>query len=282
MSPPSSESSHAAGAVVVTGASGGIGHATSRALREHGFRVFGTILPHEDGGTLAAIGVTAVPLELTSAESVRGARDTVLAALGEERLAGLVNNAGIADGGPIELLDLDAVRRVFEVNVLGLIAVTQAFIPHLRESRGRIVNVSSVSGVLSMPFLAPYCASKFATEAISDSLRRELHPFGVQVVVIRPAVTRTPIWDKAAEQDLTRYVGTPYEPVIDKVQRRLLKSRNKGLDPSQVAAAILRALTEPNPPTRIPVLRKRTKYLLGTWLPDRFIDRMVARQLWGK
>src|SRR5262249_14208922 len=156
---------------------------------------------------------------------------------------GLVNNAGIADGGPLELLDIGAVRHVFEVNVLGLIAITQPFLPKLRESKGRIVNMSSVSGRLAVPFLAPYCASRFAVEAISDSLRRELYPFGVHVVVIHPAVVRTAIWDKAAKQDVERYRGPVYEPVIPEALRRIRKSQQKGLDPAEVARAIVEALT---------------------------------------
>src|SRR5215468_1069540 len=215
-------------AVVVTGAAGGIGFATSRLLRERGFRVFGTLLESEDSTRLEQIGATPVRLEVTNAASVQQASRSILDQLGSAPLAGLVNNAGIADGGPLELLDIGAVRHVFEVNVLGLIAITQPFLPKLRESKGRIVNMSSVSGRLAVPFLAPYCASKFAVEAISDSLRRELYPFGVHVVVIQPAVVRTAIWDKAAKQDVERYRGTVYEPVIPEALRRIRKSQQKG------------------------------------------------------
>jgi NAD(P)-dependent dehydrogenase (short-subunit alcohol dehydrogenase family) len=269
------------GAVLVTGASGGIGFATSQVLTAQGFRVFGTLLPGEDDAPLKKAGIVPVRLDQTNAASVESARADVLAQLGGAPLVGLVNNAGIADGGPIELLDMAAVRQVFEVNVLGVIAVTQAFLPALRAAKGRIVNVSSVSGRLAMPFLAPYCASKFAIEAISDSLRRELHPFGVKVVVIQPAVTRTGIWDKAAQQDLERYRGTPYESVIPEAQRRILKNRTKGLDPALVARAIADGLTASDPPIRIPVLKKRTKHLLALWMPDRVIDRMISKKLWG-
>jgi len=267
-------------AVVVTGAAGGIGFATSRMLRERGFRVFGTLLENEDSTRLEEIGVTPVRLEVTDAASVRQASTFILDQLGSAPLAGLVNNAGIADGGPLELLDIGAVRHVFEVNVLGLIAITQPFLPKLRESKGRIVNMSSVSGRLAVPFLAPYCASKFAVEAISDSLRRELYPFGVHVVVIQPAVVRTAIWDKAAKQDVERYRGTVYEPVIPEAQRRIRKSQQKGLDPAEVARAIVAALTVAEPPTRVPVVKKRKNLLLASWIPDRMLDRMIARKVW--
>ena len=268
-------------AVLITGASGGIGFATSRALIERGFRVFGSHLPSEDAAPLSAIGVTPVALDVTDVASVDAARDQVARALGDAPLVGLVNNAGIADGGPIEMADLESVRRMLDVNVFGLFAVTKAFLPALRAAKGRVVNVSSVSGRFAAPYLGAYCACKFAVEAFSDSLRREMLPFGVDVIVIRPAITRTPIWDRAADLDMERFRGTAYEDAVVKVQRRMLKSRRKGLDPSRVADAIVGALTETRPRTRIAVLRKGKwrKYLLSIWLPDRIVDRFVAQTL---
>src|SRR5262249_14894085 len=147
-------------AVVVTGASGGLGRATSELLVQRGFRVFGTLLDSEDSAPLEHTGVVPVRLDVTKPASVRAAAERIHQLLGAMPLAGLVNNAGIANGGPIELLDLDELREVFEVNVLGLVAVTQAFLPRLREAKGRIINISSVSGRLAVPFLAPYCGSK--------------------------------------------------------------------------------------------------------------------------
>jgi NAD(P)-dependent dehydrogenase (short-subunit alcohol dehydrogenase family) len=272
----------AGGAVFVTGASGGIGFATSRALAERGFRVFGSHLPAEDAEPLRGIGVSPLALDVTDVSSVEAARDRIAAALGDVPLVGLVNNAGIADGGPIEMADLDAVRRMLEVNVFGLFAVTKAFLPALRAARGRVVNVSSVSGQFAAPFLGAYCACKFALEAFSDSLRREMLPFGVDVIVVRPAITRTAIWDRASALDLERFRGSGYEAVAVKVRQRMLKSSRKGLDPAQVAGAIVRALTEAKPPTRIAVLRKGKlrKYLLSGWLPDRMVDRVVAQKIW--
>jgi NAD(P)-dependent dehydrogenase (short-subunit alcohol dehydrogenase family) len=269
------------GAVVVTGATGGIGFATSRALKDLGFRVFGSHLPSESRAPLDELGIDAFSLDITDPASVDRGREQVLESLGGAPLTGLVNNAGIADGGPVEMTDLDALRRMLDVNVFGMFAVTKAFLPSIRAARGRIVNVSSQSGHLAVPFLSAYCACKFAVEAFSDSLRREMLPFGVQVVVLQPAITRTPIWDRAADIDLEQFRGTPYEKVAEKIKKRMLKSQRKGLDPSVVAAAIARALTEPRPPTRIPVLRKgkRAKYVLSGLLPDRIIDRLVAKEL---
>lgn len=270
----------ATGAVVVTGATGGIGFATSCALRARGLRVYGAFLPGEDTTQLEAAGALPVPLDVTDPRSAEAARDVIAHALQGIPLVALVNNAGIADGGPIELLDLDSVRRQLEVNVFGVFAVTKTFLPMLRASRGRVVNISSMSGRLAVPFLAPYCACKFAVEALSDSLRREMYPFGVGVIVIQPAMVRTPIWDRAVDIDLEHYRGTPYERVAGKMKKRLMKGRTKGLDPAVVAQAVVRAVTEENPPTRIPVLKKRMRYILAGWLPDRIIDRMVARQIW--
>lgn len=272
------------GAVLVTGATGGIGFATSHALKERGFRVFGTFLPVEDPARLSEAGIEPIRLDVTDTVSVEAARDEVVRLLGETaHLSGLVNNAGIADGGPIELLDLDSVRRMLDVNIFGVFAVTKAFLPLLRMSKGRIVNVSSMSGRLAVPFLGPYCACKFALEAISDTLRREMLPFGVDVVVVQPAVTRTPIWDRVAEVDVGRFRGTPYERVAERVKKRMAKSQRKGLDPSVIAAAIVRGLTEANPPTRIPVVRKgkKRRLILQDWLPDRMIDRIVAKKIWA-
>ena len=269
------------GSIVVTGASGGIGFATARALQEMGFRVFGGHLPSEDRAPLEQAGVSPVALDVTRPESIAAACEQIVRAAGDAPVVGLVNNAGIADGDPIEMADLDSVRRLLEVNVFGVFAVTQAFLPHLRASRGRIVNISSMSGRLAVPFLGAYCACKYAVEGLSDTLRREMIPFGVEVVVVQPAITRTAIWDRAADVDLERFRGTVYESVAAKVVKRMLKARRKGLDPSVVAQAVVRALTDPKPPTRIPVLRegKRMRYLLAGWLPDRTIDRIVAREL---
>ena len=267
-------------AVVVTGASGGIGLATSTLLVERGFRVFGTLMDAEDSAPLERAGVTPVRLDVTSTASVRAAAGRIDQPLGDAALAGLVNNAGIAAGGAVELLDLEVLRQVFAINVLGLVAVTQAFLPRLRAARGRIVNMSSVSGRLAVPFSTPYCGSKFAVEAISDCLRREVQAFGVDVIIIEPAVVRTPIWDKLLAQNFDHYRGTPYEPVVARAQRTLRKNRDKGIEPIEVARVIAHALTVVRPPIRIPVLRKRSNHFLGQWMPDWYVDRVIARKLW--
>src|SRR5438093_1841345 len=188
--------------VVVTGASTGIGAAIARDLSGRGFRVFGTVRRAEDEAALERAGVTAVRMDVTDPTSIARAREQVERALAGAPLEGLVNNAGIPAAGPLELFPLDELRRVLEVNLVGVLAVTQAFLPLLKASRGRIVNMSSIAGLGALPFMGPYAASKFALEAMSDSLRRELLPFGVRVIVIEPGSFKTAIWSKVEAMDL--------------------------------------------------------------------------------
>lgn len=269
------------GAVVVTGASTGIGAETARALRASGFDVFGTIRRHQDGPGLEETGAQPVTMDVTDAASIARAHDTVVAALGEHPLVGLVNNAGIPVAGPLEHLPLNELRRVLEVNVIGAVAVTQAFLPELRRARGRIVNVSSISGRVALPFMGPYAASKFALEAISDSLRRELIPSGVAVIVIEPGTIRTPIWSKVEAISLEPYRGTTYEKVLDRVLPSAVARADRGLPTAAVAKAIVTALTARRPKPRIPVVRSRLRMHALRLLPDRWIDREVARRLWS-
>jgi NAD(P)-dependent dehydrogenase (short-subunit alcohol dehydrogenase family) len=269
--------------VLVTGATSGIGLVTSRQLVAAGFRVLGGAFPTEDTAALREAGGTPVTLDVTDDASVRRARDQASEALAGAPLWGLVNNAGIVGAGPIEYVDLTELRRVFEVNVFGLVAVTQAFLPQLRESRGRIVNMSSLSALLAVPFLSPYNASKAAVEAISDSLRREVEHFGVEVVIVEPGVTRTPLWRHADAIDLGPFRSTPYAAALEKVHGTAVRKGGKGQPPENVARAIVQALTDPKPPTRIRVQRKlkaKIRYSLLPLLPDRLIDRLVADRVW--
>jgi NAD(P)-dependent dehydrogenase (short-subunit alcohol dehydrogenase family) len=166
------------------------------------------------------------------------------------------------------------------VNVLGVVAVTQAFLPLLRAARGRIVNISSVSARLALPFNGPYAASKYALEGLSDSLRRELEPVGVGVTVIQAGSVRTAIWDKIAAVELERFAGSVYEPALRKLRELALRSGERGIAPEIVAAAIVRALEAPRPPVRILVTgRDRLMQRVIPFLPARILDRLVARQI---
>ena len=190
-------------AFLVTGASTGIGAASRLDLDGRGFRVFAGIRREEDGRRIqeqATPRLTPVTLDVTDAATIAAAAETIAAAVGAAGLAGLVNNAGIAVAGPLELLPTEQVRRQFEVNVIGQIAVTQAMLPLLRCATGRIVNIGSLNGFLSPPHLASYAASKFALEAITDSLRVELRHWGILVSIVEPGVIQTPIREKSRSQ----------------------------------------------------------------------------------
>ena len=272
------------GAVVVTGASSGIGWATALALAHGGWLVFAGVRRGADGeallATAGAIGagtlLRPVELDVTDEGSVARAAGEVGAEVGRrgERLVGLVNNAGIAVAGPVEEVPLARLREVLEVNVVGAVAMTQALLPLLRAGRGRIVNVSSVSGRIASPFLGAYAASKFALEALSDALRVELMPWGLAVVLVEPGPVATPIWGKGAalaEEDRAG-IGddSPYAPYLERVRAAFGDGAMRGITPEEVAAVIARALSVPRPRARYPMGRNR----LAVGLIARLMGRM--------
>jgi NAD(P)-dependent dehydrogenase (short-subunit alcohol dehydrogenase family) len=268
-------------AVLITGASSGIGEATARLFAGKGFRTFAGFRSEEDGARLGAAGLDPVRLDVTDGASVDAAADRVRTGLGTGGvLTALVNNAGVPSAGPLELMPEEEIRRVMEVNLFGALRVSRTFLPLLRASGGRIVNVSSVSGLRVYPFLGAYAASKHALEAISDAFRRELIPFGVDVVVVEPGPIRTPIWDRPEIRDVQTYAGTDYETVLRRVRETALRGAARGLPAERVAEAIHRAVTLRRPPARIPVVRSRLRFHLSRLLPDRWIDRLVARFLY--
>src|SRR5918996_2317979 len=232
------------GAVLVTGASTGIGEATARHLGERGHRVFAGVRKSSDGERLRAAGngrVTPVELDVTDQSQIEEVVGAIAAEVESDGLLGVVNNAGIALGGPVEFLELDDWRRQFDVNVFGLLAVTKQVLPLIRKARGRIVLVGSIGGRLASPFLAPYSASKFALEAIADSLRVELHPFGIRVALIEPGAVKTEIWEKGRatadelEQELPPEALERYGSVIEKARRVLAFQERIGIAPLEVA-----------------------------------------------
>ncbi len=274
-----------AGAVFVTGATSGIGLATATLLARQGWHVFGGTEPGEDSTALAAAGAELVAIDVTLPESLEAAFRTIEAKLAGAPLWGLVNSAGVVAAGPVEMHNMAEARHVFDVNVLGVFAVSQAFLPLIRAARGRVVNLSSLSGLLAVPFMGPYNASKAAIESLSDTMRRELAPLGVHVVAIQPGVTRTPMWDKAEQIDLKPYDGTAYERAVDTVKRTAVGKGRRGQPPERVAEAIFQALTVARPPSRIRVQRNRSSNLFYSLLPliaDRIIDRKVVEVVWGK
>ena len=275
-------------ACVVTGASTGIGRATAKKLAERGFRVFGSVRRIADAEALRdELGDALTPLlfDVTNTEAVRAAAAQVARELGpRDKLAGLVNNAGVAVAGPMLELPLEDLRRQLEVNVVAQVGVMQAFAPLLGTDRartgppGRIVNMSSVAGRMAFPFMGPYCASKHALEAISDALRREMLLYGIEVVVIEPGAVATPIWDKAEAADMSGVEGTEYAKPAKTMMTQMLADGRKGLPPERIAEAVLRGLTERRPPTRIAVVPQRFRnWTIPRLLPDRLLDAMVGR-----
>jgi len=209
----------------------------------------------------------------------------VEAALGGETLAGLVNNAGIAVAGPLLHLDIDELRKQFDVNLIGQLIVTQAFAPLLgadpdrKGAKGRIVMISSVGGTNASPFVGPYSASKFAIEGLSESLRRELMIHGIDVIIVAPGAVATPIWDKAEDIDIARYANTAYAPALDRVLAYMLELGRKGLKPDVLGEAVWKALTVAKPKTRYVVTPDRVEHFMVNHLPKRVVDNIFAGRL---
>ena len=274
-------------AAVVTGTSTGIGRSTVRMLDREGWRVFAGVRREEDAESLRAelsARVQPLLLDVTDGESVAQAAKEVEAAVGAEGLAGLVNNAGIGFGGPLEFTDVDVMRRGFEVNVFGPVRVTQAFLPLLRPARGRVVNVSSGAGRLATPLLGPYCASKFALEALSDALRLELRSAGIHVAVVEPGFVDTPMQGKALEDVERMRAGLPeqgrawYAEAIDRYEQNLSRFAKNAATPEAVARAVLDALIDERPSART-LVGTDAKLLapLANLLPDRARDALLGR-----
>ncbi len=275
--------------IVITGASTGIGKACALELDRRGFRVFAGVRTDEARRNLqmqASPRLLPLRIDVTDAGSIAAARELVSQTAGPAGIAGLVNNAGIAVPGPLEAVPLDALRRQFEVNLLGQVAVTQAFLPLLRKGRGRIVNLSSVNGGLSPPYMGPYSASKFALEAITDALRVELRAWGIEVSAVEPGPIDTPIWEKAsvAADELAGRVAPEmlafYDADLAAIRRYSERARRRAAPVERVVKAVVHALTAKRP---------KTRYYLGwdVWfccttfrlLPDRLRDWIVCKAI---
>jgi NAD(P)-dependent dehydrogenase (short-subunit alcohol dehydrogenase family) len=277
----------AGGTVVITGASTGIGHAAAVRLAAAGFTVYAGVRNDADGERLRAGGLRPLTIDVTDHATIAAAAAEVEKAVGPAGLAGLVNNAGIAVSGPVEFIPIEDWRRQLDVNVIGQVATIQAFLPLLRAGRGRIVNVSSIGGRIALPLVGPYAASKFALEAISDSLRRELHGQGIEVSVVQPGGVKTPIWDKGLSAADKIEAATPpegrrlYGGIIDALRRQVQTIATKtGMEPEEVAEPIFHALTAKKPRTRYLVGREaKLRWAIAKRVPDRVFDRLVASQL---
>ena len=274
--------------VVITGASTGIGWATAKLLLDRGFRVFGSVRKQADADRLGSeFGANFTPLifDVTDEAAVLTAARAVRNQLNGETLAGLVNNAGIAVAGPVLELAADEFRRQMDVNVIGPIIATQAFgpllgsDPSLKGPKGRIVMISSVAGRNGNPLMSAYSTSKFAIEGLSESLRRELMLFGIDVVIVAPGPVKTPIWSKSDDVDISAYRNSPYFPALERIRKYMMKLGEIGLPAERIAEAIFVALTSPSPKVRYQVTPDPMRHLTTAVLPKRMIDKIIARRL---
>ena len=275
--------------IVVTGASTGIGWGCVKVLTGKGFHVFGSVRKQADADRLSKeFGASFTPLifDVTDEAAVAAAAKAADAKLAGQPLFGLVNNAGIANPGPLLHQDIAAFRQQLEVNVTGQLIVTQAFAPLLgaapdrrTATPGRICMMSSVGGKQAAPFVGAYSGSKFALEGVSEALRRELMIYGVDVIVIAPGAIATPIWDKADTVDVTRYANTPYAKPLDTVKTYMIDMGRKGLAPERIGEAVHTALTTPNPKTRYVITPEPLTNWLGNNLPKRLVDNTIAKRL---
>jgi NAD(P)-dependent dehydrogenase (short-subunit alcohol dehydrogenase family) len=274
---------------VITGASTGIGRGAVKVLIGRGWRVFAGVRKSADAASLRQeFGAKVVPLvfDVTDGMGVRSAAAEVRKQLAGRTLKGLVNNAGMGIGGPLMHQPIDEIRRVLEVNVLGPVRVAQAFLPQLGADQslsggpGRVINITSVGGKIAPPFLGDYAMSKHALEAFSESLRRELMIYGIDVIAIGPGAVVTPIWDKAEQTDDRPYAKTDYAAALKAFKQRFIAEGRKGLPPERIGEAIHHALTAPKPRARYAVLRGRfINWTLPNFLPKRVVDRLIAAQV---
>lgn len=272
--------------ILISGASTGIGFATAQFLQKKGFTVLGGVRKPEDGALLEQeIGCDSCILDVTKEDDIAGAANLMAQRTASGDKISLLNNAGIAIGGPLECVAMDEIRQQLDVNVIGLIALTQAMLPQIRETKGRIVNMGSIAGRLASPFLGPYAASKFAVEAVTDSLRREMMPFGVEVISINPGVIKTPIWDKSMTPLADKYLddsfvaAAPYRKMMEAAKTIIEDSIKGGAEPIAVAKAVHRGLTARKPKTRYYVGKGvGVTAMVTRVVPDREIDKVAARR----
>ena len=274
--------------VVVTGVSTGIGRGIAGVLVRNGFRIFGTVRKQADADRLQmefGEPFTSLLMDVTDQGAVARAADQVRQAVGNSTLAGLVNNAGIAVGGPLLHLPLAEFRRQLEVNLVAPLLVTQAFADLLGRARtrdggpGRIINISSVGGKMGVPFLGAYAASKHGLEGMSESLRRELMLYGIDVIVVGPGSVVTAIWDKAEAEGIEAYRDTEYAPSLERFSKYMIEEGRKGLSPESIGKVVLTALTARKPKARYAVVPQRFKnWTLPNLLPRRVLDRLIGKQ----
>lgn len=277
-------------AVLITGASTGIGRSTALLLDQQGFLVFAGVRKAKDGQSLqkeASNRLTPVILDVTDPKTIEMAYEQVKIAVRDSGLRALINNAGIVSTGAIEYTSMEKAKEVFDVNLFGVLSVTQAFLPLLRLANGqngvyaRILNVGSIGGRVPMPFLSFYNASKAALASVCASLRMELAPWNIEVILIEPGAILTPIWDKgksegkAALQSLSDKGQAYYGKTLERIDEGSRKLSESGISPEVAAQSILKALTTPDPKTRYLIGKDaHMMAFMAKWIPDRWLEKM--------
>lgn len=277
--------------ILVTGTSTGIGLACVLHLVAKGHHVLSGVRSDADAERVKALcsqtqgsgKISTIQLDVTSESDLLNLRAYLQNS--KDPLQGLISNAGIVAAGPLEFVDMDKVRAQFEVNVFGLLRVVQVCVPFLRKSKGRIVNISSISGITVTPILSPYCASKHCVEVFSDALRMELSEWGIHVSIIQPGSIATPIWEKSLNKSSEELNGMPQEAstYYGKIMRRFeefaLKISENSSSPDLVVKVIEQALFSIKPKTRYLVGHGARSAYLRRFLPDRLKDRLILKHL---
>lgn len=273
-------------AVLITGASTGIGADCALHLDRLGFSIFAGVRREQDGEALkqhASERLVPVVLDVTDQSSIEHARARVSGQVAQPGLYGLVNNAGIAVAGPLEAVPIPDLRRQLEVNVIGQVAVTQAFLPMIRQARGRIVNMGSIAGRGAIPLMGPYAASKFALEAITDVLRLEVQQWGIEVSIVEPGAIATPIWEKSRKEAVSLEAAAApellalYGTVIASVRNVVEQATARAIPCDAVSQAVEHALTASRPKTRYLVgPDAKLRALMIKLLPDRISDKVLT------
>ncbi|RMG82776.1 MAG: SDR family NAD(P)-dependent oxidoreductase, partial [Bacteroidetes bacterium] len=273
--------------IVITGASTGIGRKTTEYLIERGYFVFGSVRKKEDADRLEQTfgdQFKALIFDVRDNDAIQHSADLVRQTIGEENLAGLINNAGVAIFGPLQHIPISEFETQFDINVFGILRVTQAFLPLLGADRtrtgkpGKIINISSVSGIFTNPLLVPYCASKHAVESLTDGLRRELLIYGIDAISVRPGPVKTEIWPKALSADAP-YMDTEYGPILASMNKLITKTEQNAIDAAKVAALIHKILTKKRPKTKYIIMRNSLPVRFIRLLPSRWVDAIFGKQM---
>ncbi len=262
------------GLVAVTGCDSGIGKSLAESLVGRGYDLAISYLkenPFENSPHIYSH-----KLDIREPEEVDQFCNDVKHLCKKYRLKALINNAGVALGGPVENIPLNIYRECFEINYFGTVAVTQALLPELISNRGTIIVVGSLAGKIAMPFLSPYASSKFALEGFCDSLRREMNPYKVKTILIEPAGVATPIWDKAKEQDIS-WVDKKYMKSLQSFQENFIEGGNKGMAPHRAGEIIADILEKKRPGSRYIIAKNLFWSKLLAHIPNAILDRAVTK-----